>query len=592
MPLFIVKLRRVTFQCTFVLWFAAQTLLQSGGVQAASGAPTLTGALPPMPLEIMTDGLRRETRRVREAAAHDTPDALQAGGSRTVAVDIPEEDVCHVLARVEFDTGTVERARLRGLQHAAAPWLQRCVGVRGLEQLIHVLNAALLAEGLATSRAVLPPQNLSGGTLRIKVHWGRIGAVESEPGLVWQNAFPIAVGQVLDVHDLDQGIEQMNRLHSRTVAVHVQAGAEPDASVIRIRGQSAGNRLRGTLTLDNSGAPAIGRTQLRGGFALDNALGVNDVLSMQVNTHVEGIHRDRRSQSIGLSYSIPRGNDLFSLNAYATRFAQRVQLSDWSVVSAARSHGAELRWERAVSRNQSSVWRVHGGLSLRRARGFIDDAEIGVHRRRNTFAFLGLSHRRVFSRASLDVSLEARKGVGWLGAEADASRHSHGGVTFRPWVWTASANLSISRLVSPVSWSSSLRMQYAGRKMLGLDQFSLGGRSTVRGFDGVRALAGESGFVWRNEWGWPITGWPIAGWPIAGWPVTAYVALDAGKVWGRGSSVSGAHESSAWLAGAALGVRSWWRGVVVDLAVAAPIARPAGFETARLSPYVSVSSIF
>ena len=554
----------------------------------------LTGALPAMPLEIMTEGLRRETRRVREAAERDTRDALQAGGSRTVAVDIPEEGVCHVLTRVHFDTGAVdtgpvERARLRWLQHAVAPWLQRCVGVRGLEKLIHVLNAALLAEGLATSRVVLPPQNLSGGTLRIKVHWGRIGAVESEPGLVWQNAFPMAVGQVLDVHDLDQGIEQMNRLHSRTVAVHVQAGEEPDASVIRIRSQTAGNRLRGNLTLDNSGVPAIGRTQLRGGFVLDNAVGVNDVLGVQVNTHVEGRARDRRSQSIGLSYSVPRGNDLFSLNAYATRFAQRVQLSDWSVVSAARSHGAELRWERAVSRNQSSVWRVHGGLSLRRSRGFIDDVEIGVHRRRNTFAFLGVSHRRVFSRASLDVALEARKGVGWLGAEADAGRHSHGGMTFRPWVWMASANLTVPRVVSTVSWRSSLRVQYAGQKMLSLDQFSLGGRSTVRGFDGARALAGESGLAWRNEWGWSIGGLPGS---ANATPMTAYVALDAGKVWGRSSSVALAHGSSAWLAGAALGVRSRWRAVVVDLAVAAPIARPAGFETARLSPYVSVSSIF
>lgn len=547
----------------------------------------------PASSRVIEEGLRRETQRLQEQPAEPVRDALRPAQPRALSSEVPRESPCFGIHRVELLGAMAEE--FDWLQGVAKPWLGSCLGVQGVGRLAAVLDAALLEAGFVTSKVTLPPQSLAEGALKVHVHAGRIAAVENSPGLLWQGAFPLAPGDLLNVRDLDQGVEQMNRLPSRTVQTRIEPGREPDTSIVHIHSEPMGSRLRGGLTADNSGSPALGRPQLNAHMVFDNPLGLNDIVSASVNTNVQNLAAHHRSQSLALNYSIPWGYDLLTFSAHAARFAQQIQLTTAQVVSSGRSRGLELRWDRTVWRNQSSKLGVSAGVSVRRSSSFLDDVELTVQNRRNSFGVLGLSYRHLFRRASLDAELSLRQGMGWFGAEPDYDPQVSQGLTLRPRIWGASVALDFpdlfGRRASPqpaqpaqaasrVSLRTSLTLQYTRNTTLTLDQFSIGSRGTVRGFDGTATLLAENGFAWRNELNMPLQ--------LGRLPAMGYLAVDVGRVWGPSSGqLIGQH-----LAGAAIGMRSLWRQLYLDAALAMPITKPSGFKTARLSPYLSLAYMF
>lgn len=542
------------------------------------------------PASLIEEGLRREAQRAQEQVGGAVRDVLRPATPRVVSQEIPQETPCFDVRRIEL-IGSMAH-EFRWLQERSKPWLNHCLGGQGLRQLTGSLDAALLEAGFITSRVTLPEQNLATGTLQINVHAGRISEVQSAPGLFWESAFPIAAGDLLNIRDLDQGVEQMGRLHSRVVQTQLEPGSEPDTSLVRIWSNPGGSRLRGGFTMDNSGAPDVGRPHASTYVVFDNPTGLNDLISVGANTNLQKLASDNRSQSMAVNYSVPWGYNLFTFSAYTARLAQRIQLTTENVVSSGRSRGVDLRWDRILWRSQSSKLGVFAGASHRRSNSFLEDVELTVQRRRNTFANLGANYKHFFQRASIDVEISLRKGIGGLGAEPDFDPEVSQGLTLRPQIWGANVALDFAdlfnrresappgQMVRPIALRSSMRLQYTKNAMLALDQFSIGSRNTVRGFNGTSTLAAESGFAWRNELTMPMQ--------LGGLPVLGYLAVDIGRVWGSSSGQLIGRN----LAGAAVGLRSQWRHLYFEASVAAPLLKPSGFRSGRASPYLSLTYMF
>src|SRR5690606_38460483 len=117
------------------------------------------------------------------------------------------------------------------------------------------------------------------------------GAPEREDARwgTWRNAFPMSAGDILDIRDLEQGVEQMRRVPSQQVRTRLEPGAEPDTTVVVIERRVGGwrDRVRGGATVDNAGGAALGRAQFSGHLALDNPLGLNDVLSASLSSNLQ-----------------------------------------------------------------------------------------------------------------------------------------------------------------------------------------------------------------------------------------------------------------------------------------------------------------
>ncbi len=209
---------------------------------------------------ISEEGLRRQEERAREQRLRlkSEVDVLQPDGDRMFFATLPEASPCfaiHDLVLLGAD-----KQGFDWLRRAARPYLPHCVGVEGLRRIATLLDARLINKGYVTSRVSLPEQNLSEGTVQVQLHVGRVSELRAykltERGrrledrwLSWRGAFPLGRGDIFNLRDLEQGIEQMNRVPSQTVTAKLEPGAAPDTSVVIIERHAGGwrDRLRGGL---------------------------------------------------------------------------------------------------------------------------------------------------------------------------------------------------------------------------------------------------------------------------------------------------------------------------------------------------------
>lgn len=568
----------------------------SAYAQATGGGPVSTSPIDRAAVE----GLRRQEERQRELLQQQeiSSDVLTSRERLVSVRELPVETPCFVIHEIELTGKDV--GRFVWLQEATLPFIGRCVGVEGLRRIAEALDAKLIETGFATTRVSLPEQNLKAGTISIRVHVGRVADIRmasknqhadqkretpDNAWGTWWNAFPLGAGDILNIRDLEQGVEQMQRLPSQSVSTKIEPGTEPDTSVVVIERRAGPllERLRGGVTLDNSGSKSLGRAQLSSYITLDNPLGLNDILNLSANTNAANPGADHRSQSLAASYSIPVGYTTATLSKSHSRFAQVVQGTTARFLSSGRSSGDEFRLHHTALRTSSAKFGLYGALSSRRAKSYLDDVELIVQRRRTTNIETGVTYRQLLGNASLDFEVGYRRGMPWRHAQDDFPVDVANGLTLRPKIWTASASYGRPFKLGAQSlyYNASLRSQHTGNTTLSVDQIAIGGRYSVRGFDGDAVLLAENGFYLRNDFLMPLK-------LVDGVDSQAYLGVDIGRVWGP----SDINLLGNKLAGTAIGLRARWKTLQVDVALATPLYKPAGFQTRHVNPYVALTYAF
>ncbi|HBH38454.1 MAG TPA: hypothetical protein DDX06_08730, partial [Curvibacter sp.] len=379
---------------------------------------------------------------------------------------------------------------------ADSPLHQRsgiCLGGRGIAIVQQRAQAALLARGYITSRALVEAQNLSSGRLRLRIIPGRIQALrlespapgprptaESELPPLLASASPARPGDVLNLRDLEQTLENLKRVPTAEADIRIEPGATPATSNWVVRHQQ-GFPLRLTLSADDSGSPGTGVYQGSATVSWDAPLGLNDLFYATQNQDLGGGEdgsRGTRGQS--LHYSLPWGYWSLGLTHSNNRYYQSVVGLNQTYVYSGTSANTELRLSRVLVR--TAVGKTSASLKAfqRRSNNYIDDTEVQIQRRVVGGWEAGLAHKTVLGGASLDSSLSYKVGTGDFGSlpapeEASGTGTSRFGLTL--------AELS---LLVPLNWpylpqarySALLRWQHNLTPLTPQDRFAIGGRYT------------------------------------------------------------------------------------------------------------------
>jgi hemolysin activation/secretion protein len=544
------------------------------------------------PAKLTEENLRREEQRRRELPVPLAPDELKPSKKRIKPSELPQEAPCFKINEVRV---TSAYGSFDWLAAEAQPFLNQCIGVQGARVIAGELDQALIEHGLVTTRSSFPQQNLSSGVLLIEIQVGRVAEIrlvdKTDAGNVpatqlgtTSNAFPISVGDVLDIRAIEQGVEQMKRLPSQIVTTEIEPGTAPGTSNIVVLRQ-LDRALRGNITLDNSGNGLLGKPQLSGSLGWDNLLGINDILSLTGTSNISGIAPDKRSQSLSVNYSVPWGYAIAGATVGGSDFSQRVQGTSVEFLSRGRSVSAELRASYVYFRNTDTKLSLYANGGARVARSYIDDVEILVQRSNTTSATVGATFKKVLATGSFDIDLSYRQGLSYVGAPQVVIDTAGDAKTFKPGIASLTIDLQtqLSLLGAPLRAHSQIRAQHTRDKTFAADQFSVGGRGTVRGFNGNATLLAESGVTLRTElaYGASLNLWRDLS-------IAPYLALDAGYVYG----VSTEFLLGDKLVGSALGVRAQWRSLQADLSIGIPVKKPSGFRTDAFSPYLSVTYNF
>jgi hemolysin activation/secretion protein len=465
------------------------------------------------------------------------------------------------------------------------PPIGRCLGTAGIDLVVARLQKAIVERGYTTTRVLAGPQDLSTGTLTLTLVPGRVSDVRMDDGgtvrTSLHNAIPTRRGDLLELRDIEQGLENLKRLPTVDADIQIVPSTATDARpgdsdlVVKYIRKSP---LRGTLSLDDTGTAATGTMQSGATVAWDGPLGLNDLAYVSVN-HDAFNHRDRGTGGTTAHYSIPLGYWMLGVTASRSRYHQTVYGYETEYVYAGESRNAEVRLSRLVYRDQSRKTAV-ALRGFRNASGsVVDDIQNETQRRIVGGWEASLNHREFIGNATLDGTLAYRRGTGAFGAIA-ASEEGFGEGTARLKLFTADVNLNVPFQLAAknLRYTALWRAQWNRIALTPQDRFAIGGRFTVRGFSGETSLLGDRGGVLRNDLG-------IA---LGQSGAELYAGIDYGQVGGASTrQLLGRH-----MVGGAVGVRGAFMGLNYDLFIGTPIRKPDGFRAARTTGGINFNYSF
>lgn len=531
-------------------------------------------ALAPGPRLLEQQQLQRQQERdkaLRERLSPDV-DVLQPAPA-PAALEMPvNESPCFPLREIRI---TGARSEELGWLQAAAQDLQRqpCIGAQGVEVILARLQHALVVRGYLTSRVLVPPQNLQSGVLEMAFLPGVLRDVRWRPDSAGPasllSALPTPRGALLQLRDIEQGLENLKRVPTADADIQIVPaegeGAEPGQSDLLVSYRQA-RPWRASLALDNGGTRSTGRLQGTATLSWDNPLRRNDLAYLSLGRALR-TGAGRGTENAALHYSVPLGYWLLGLTASSSRYHQKVAGAYEDYNYSGKSDQLDARLSRVIHRSASS--RTTAGLRVfhRASASFVDDTEIEVQRRRTSGHALSLAQRSYLGAAVFEGQLATQRGTGAFGAlPAPEEPWGEGSARMRLHTVDLALNWPLALAGQRLRLASAWHGQWNGTPLTPQDRIGIGGRYTVRGFDGESTLLAERGRYWRNEIALPLK---------AG--AELFLALDTGRV----SGPSARYLAGRSLTGTALGMRGTGRGFSYELFVAAPLRKPEHFQTAH-----------
>ncbi|MDF7674717.1 ShlB/FhaC/HecB family hemolysin secretion/activation protein [Acetobacteraceae bacterium ESL0709] len=395
------------------------------------------------------------------------------------------------------------------IDHMTRDYKGHCLSIDDINALVNAINAEYVARGYITSRGYIPEQKLSSGILKIVIIEGKLSAIKLQgrpPRADLAMAFPGLEGKILNLRDLEQGIEQMNRLPHWGAQMRVVPGKEAGFSEVVVDAPGNGI-LHGQAWADNNGQSITGQEVGHSMLTAENLLGLLDMWSVEYDHALRGPDHG------------PRGTELFSFNGsipfgYWTVFASASRSQDNYYLQTGTElyhlGGSQTNWRvglsRVLLRNRIGVTTFQASFAQK---GFSSEIEHTV--------IDAQSGHQSYVNVSLSESLKGLGGLWYITAGADIAVDAAGTdnmfphpIRSEPHSSYVKPSLDIDGFVpitDDLSWHTSLHGEISTHDQFSTNQLQVGGPYSVRGFLNQSLIGNNGGFM-RNDLSWslPTTG--------------------------------------------------------------------------------------
>ena len=484
---------------------------------------------------------------------------------------------CFVISRIVLEDATampdVAQSRL------TAPWRNQCLDMAALNDLTHAVSDWYISRGYITSRAFLTEQDLTHGTLHIAVLEGKLQQIQLEgvPERTLKMAFPGRVGKILNLRDIEQGMEQLNRVRQTPVQIEILPGDRQGYSIVNLTAAPE-FPLTGSLSFDNSGQKSTGTGQLSGVLIGNNLLGIADKWFISGGSSSD-CSSSKDAQNFAAGVSVPYGYGLLDYSYSWSNYLSTIDNNGYHWRSTGDNETHRLNGSWVLFRNGDIKTSAAVGLTHRINHNYLDDVLLATSSRKLSSFSLGINHTQKIASGVATFNPAFTQGVPWLGAEDDNDKHGDvPKAEFRKW----SVNGSYQQpLTDRLWWLSSVYFQWSPDRLYGSERLTLGGETSVRGFK-EQYLSGDNGGYWRNELNASLFTLPWIG------QIGALAALDGG--WLKKDGFDRYASGTLW--GAAVGLTSVNRLFSSQFTVGTPLDYPDWLGPDHLNIYYRVSVAF
>ncbi len=441
----------------------------------------------------MQDNLEENTR-VRREPAPELPD-----------IDLPAHDdlvdtgACHFVAHVVVEGATLFSQK--ELEVITTPFSGRCISLQDINTILRRITLNYFDAGYITSRPYVKPQDLTGGTLELTVVEGEIGrfTYNDKNGNVNASvrfSFPAGSGRLLNLRELEQGLDQLNRLQSNNVRLSLVPGEKPGTTDVVLDNEASG-KSHLSLTLDNNGTEPTGEIQGHVSFGYDNLYGIADYFGL---TFSHDFHRNagKDSRNFFTRYEVPYGWNLFGLIYRHFNYKQTVEGSSQTFPATGTTRNFSVFADRVLFRDRTR--KLSFGLSLdwKDERNYLLDVLLDTSSQHFIVGRSTLKLDWYFERASLQWAVGYHRGLNILDAQDDANApNGSPQAQFNKLISDLSVQSAIVG-VPGLSYRGRVSGQYSTDMVFPSEQVSIGSLYSVRGYK-LEGYSGNSGGYIRNE---------------------------------------------------------------------------------------------
>ncbi|RZU38600.1 hemolysin activation/secretion protein [Fluviicoccus keumensis] len=376
-------------------------------------------------------------------------------------------------------------------KHLAQQYTPRCLDEAALSALLRDANLALLRAGYVTSRVLLPDNAFQEGVLRLSLVTGRIAEIKAD-GLKpreWSAAFPGLRDGAFRLPDLEQGLDQLNRLASNRVQAELRPGVRLGESGLWLSNRPA-SRWHGLAGLDNSGSPDTGRAVAIVGLARDNLLGSGDYWNLALRRSFSG-DDSAWSQGLSLYASQPFGYWTGSASLALAQSQTPLVLPGVTLHSRTVTTMPGVRLERVLHRDAHAIWSAQAGIARRKTDSRLDDERLDISSPTHSSVELALQYDGL-SPLPWSARLSRTQGVRWFGADHDTDETAAAGLPraqFEKW------RLDLHARYRAGNWLylADAAGQYSPNRLPGAEELMIADAGSVRGFQ-------DTGVSVRRGW--------------------------------------------------------------------------------------------
>jgi hemolysin activation/secretion protein len=427
----------------------------------------------------------RERRLIQETPDVDVKPVTEQEDDGRSPKDVPDVEPMFIITEIEIVGNTVLDART--IETIVAPFRNIPLGVNRINLLVRRLTVAYIEKGYITTRAYLREQNMKTGRLQIDIIEGRIETIlynGKSLALGERLVFPTEDGEILYLPDIEQGIDQLNRLRRNYAKATLVPGKGAGGTVIELSNEEL-KKIFFNIGFDNSGSLSTGRNRIRGGIETEDILGLQDYMVLNYTGSVD-------TNAALFSFNVPFGYNTFSYTfsysdyqTYIGNFALYSGDTCWH----------NIAWNRVLQRNVQGKTTLDISFSQRKMRRYINDVALTPQRLSSIRVAVNRFKRLAWGQWMVEGAYS--QGVGAFNSNSDISglprdsAHSH----FKKY----SALLSIGvPFYKDWLFRSSIHGQYASTGLYSSEQIYLGGDTTVRGFT-ESPIVGDKAVIWRND---------------------------------------------------------------------------------------------
>lgn len=435
----------------------------------------------------------------------------------------------------------------------------KCLGIQGLEKAAILVQDYFISSGYVTTRVETPNQNLFTKKLVLTVIPGRIADVVITDNDINTALFPFRKGDILNVRDIEQGLENIQRTPGVDVKINIIPGEVNGTSTVEINPQRA-RRWNIKTSYNNYGDKSTGSQLLGATGYMYNAARINDIFYVAGTSSQTGAYKN-----FSTYYSFPVGYTELSLFYSQSKSTQAVNLGTYVFDYVGKTEYFNLKGYRVLRRDANSKLAASAELIRRKYDYTLGGTELVLQKRDMGNLRLGLNYKHNFSGATLDTNLSWQRFMTELGGTETPDMRS-GDVSTQSQIMNLNMNYVKWLTSFPVDayYDLSLGVQYTPDSLTLQDKLTIGNRWSVRGFENNGGIDGNNGFSLQNTLNL-ITGYKNA---------IAYFGVDYGQI--AGDILQDVNGNK--LMGGIVGIKGGIKALEYDASLSTPIIYPGNLD--------------